>query len=1191
MALRKINSFATDLQPSPAEGRGEIETFNTVLLRAKQKAPVREALVLERKSGDADEPSNEPLTDEMVEELGQSEPGVLPVGDTRTAEEIIADTPALANLREVHKQLLRRMIPGYETDPAAAYHAAAVIRHIKNYDGNGNWVKDRAKAENGEIYGFKSAESIYTHKNTEARRFEDFIRYGYATLKGEEKIAPFMPFSETRTAEEIIADSPFLSSLAPGETQDMLDEIVPGYRTDARAAWHADRVMRMLERYDSNGTPFRGDDIDDHRTRRLEEFLNMRYDAIHGGEEHYGLEIDQSEFDASTERREDIRSRLTEEARVAAENFDKERYDALVAAGADAEAVPYQDPREALGAAVRSGDTDAVQRLLDTGKVDINAVDDQGRTVLFEVVDTPVDVINQTNPKAMLQVLLAKGIDMTKLDNDGVSALEALRDAAIIRGPYQIGDATQTRAAALHDAANDLQSWLTADLRTAVAEADQARAVALIKAGADGGAGFYGEEDRTKDISILQFVIGAGQREAFDAILASKPEGALKELINEQWEEGNTAAHAAAIFNQPEMLEELRRLGVDETIRNDAGMTPEEAFTHFKSHLERRGLPAAIVGAANLLEYLGLAGPAGLAIAAGAGAALLAYALYQHIHDGDASVNRPVPSPREGEPFSTPTPVQTSPTLPPQTSPYEGSPTVSWTPTFDATPTPSSEGEAQPTHGPAMELPVEIQEMIAGNLEGDDLVAMERDLTAYADTHPLFRAILRSGASELSRNYLALVDARQAAHILWLAPVTEDSLELEAIRPLTATLAYVTAEQREQFVNAVLRAGEGHGADEEQQRFENILELGPGIGALSDQQINRIVDAIMGVGDPRLHLNPNHNRRHAVESLIPLWQELPAAAQTRLFNYVMTRTNPRRQAGLIHAFGPVLQYMDTAPGGMRARLLEAAANINDPIQAANAFRLGEGFAHLTDAEEAMLADAAYDRFLDASQLPREDVQLFYVEVLSRLFHHLDARQRDTWRQMLQRLQMVQQPGDNGPVDLVSPTLSTILALNTAEEDDRDDALTDLINLPDAAIVDYFDSFHGRQIRTFSPEQQERLVERLLSVHADGDRLLGIIGLTRSGFAWMDSALQIRVLEAVRQIPISAETADTEQAGIEEDVWRFLRSLQPFMESMNSERLRLVQQIIGNVPEQFRDLWAEMLAFFHQEVGGRLLKPV
>jgi len=106
-----------------------------------------------------------------------------PMGDNRSAEQIIEDNPLLKNLGNQSgvKDALRERVGDFEHDADAAWRAAQMLNYVENYDETGKHI-DGGNVGNGRIDGFtKDGEARH---GTEAGRLQDFGKYGYDNLKG-----------------------------------------------------------------------------------------------------------------------------------------------------------------------------------------------------------------------------------------------------------------------------------------------------------------------------------------------------------------------------------------------------------------------------------------------------------------------------------------------------------------------------------------------------------------------------------------------------------------------------------------------------------------------------------------------------------------------------------------------------------------------------------------------------------------------------------------------------------------------------------------------------------------------------------------------------------------------------------------------------------------------------------------------
>lgn len=222
--------------------------------------------------------SEKPETREKAEALGLkwNRPG----NDSRSAQEILNDTPALKNLENKSgvKDMLKDQVGDYETDADAAYRAAQVIEHIQRFDGDGNAIVG-ADAGNGKIDGFTSSDEA--RHGTEAGRLQDFGRDGFDSLKGKmvdrEKLGDDTaarddaerlgirwerPEGDDRSARDILDDDPLLANLGnQSGVKDMLKDRVGDYERDADAAYRASQVLEHIERFYGDGKSIVGKDV------------------------------------------------------------------------------------------------------------------------------------------------------------------------------------------------------------------------------------------------------------------------------------------------------------------------------------------------------------------------------------------------------------------------------------------------------------------------------------------------------------------------------------------------------------------------------------------------------------------------------------------------------------------------------------------------------------------------------------------------------------------------------------------------------------------------------------------------------------------------------------------------------------------------------------------------------------------
>ena len=111
-----------------------------------------------------------------------------PEDDTRSAQEIVDENPALAAMASRDKQALKNLVGDFESDADSAFRASEVISHIKRYDAQGEEIPEKKRGGESRIDGWTRGDredmKSEATANTEAGRFQDFIKYGYDSLKG-----------------------------------------------------------------------------------------------------------------------------------------------------------------------------------------------------------------------------------------------------------------------------------------------------------------------------------------------------------------------------------------------------------------------------------------------------------------------------------------------------------------------------------------------------------------------------------------------------------------------------------------------------------------------------------------------------------------------------------------------------------------------------------------------------------------------------------------------------------------------------------------------------------------------------------------------------------------------------------------------------------------------------------------------
>lgn len=229
--------------------------------------------------------SNEPKPTPQ-DELGKGQKR--PEGDTRSAEQIIKDTPLLAQLGNQSgvKDNLKKQVGDFEKDADAAYRASKVLEHVEYIDEDGK-LTDGKDVGNDKVDGFtKDGEARH---GTEAGRLQDFGKYGYSSLRGEvikSDLNPDQkrPDGDTRSAKEIIDATPLLKNLGnQSDVKEKLKDQVGDFENDADAAYRATQVLEHVVSIDENGKLLTGYDAKDKDNDRIDGFTSKK-EARHGTE-------------------------------------------------------------------------------------------------------------------------------------------------------------------------------------------------------------------------------------------------------------------------------------------------------------------------------------------------------------------------------------------------------------------------------------------------------------------------------------------------------------------------------------------------------------------------------------------------------------------------------------------------------------------------------------------------------------------------------------------------------------------------------------------------------------------------------------------------------------------------------------------------------------------------------------------
>ncbi|WP_439863951.1 hypothetical protein [Pseudomonas antarctica] len=225
-------------------------------------------------------------TPKPTDELGKGQKR--PEGDTRSAEQIIKDTPLLAQLGNQSgvKDNLKKQVGDFEKDADAAYRASKVLEHVEYIDEDGKLTKGE-NVGNNSIDGFtKDGEARH---GTEAGRLQDFGKYGYSSLRGEVVKSDLgdkqkRPDGDTRSAKEIIDATPLLKNLGnQSDVKENLKKQVGDFEKDADAAYRATQVLEHVVGIDENGKLLTGYAARDKDNDKIDGFTSKK-EARHGTE-------------------------------------------------------------------------------------------------------------------------------------------------------------------------------------------------------------------------------------------------------------------------------------------------------------------------------------------------------------------------------------------------------------------------------------------------------------------------------------------------------------------------------------------------------------------------------------------------------------------------------------------------------------------------------------------------------------------------------------------------------------------------------------------------------------------------------------------------------------------------------------------------------------------------------------------
>lgn len=182
-----------------------------------------------------------------------------PQGDTRSAEQIINDSPLLKNLgtQDNVDRKLADKVGDYKHDADAAYRAVKVLEYIEKVGRDGKPAAQRDELNNignGQIDGYtKGGEARH---DSEAGRLQDFTRgKGYADLVDGGTRRQDVPSIDKLTAQDIQNANPLLKDLTNDNgVRDKLKEKVGDFDLDANAAARALGVLGYIKTSkDDNG--------------------------------------------------------------------------------------------------------------------------------------------------------------------------------------------------------------------------------------------------------------------------------------------------------------------------------------------------------------------------------------------------------------------------------------------------------------------------------------------------------------------------------------------------------------------------------------------------------------------------------------------------------------------------------------------------------------------------------------------------------------------------------------------------------------------------------------------------------------------------------------------------------------------------------------------------------------------------
>ena len=244
------------MEPIPDDGKPPLQVIGEHLKSKDGKALTEEEQIKQVKQ-DAVDKLNKTAEETLKkqEETIPVVPGrsdVRPEGDTRSAEQILKESPLLRNLGDQDHvdDKLKKIVGDYHTDADAAYRAVKILEYIEKVDRDGKPAHhkgDMNEIGNNKVDGYtKDGEARH---DSEAGRLQDFTRTGnYDLLVDGGTKKPELKTIENLTAEDIQNQNPVLKNLPrEGDVRVQLKEEVGDFDTDPDAASRAVAVLNYIK--------------------------------------------------------------------------------------------------------------------------------------------------------------------------------------------------------------------------------------------------------------------------------------------------------------------------------------------------------------------------------------------------------------------------------------------------------------------------------------------------------------------------------------------------------------------------------------------------------------------------------------------------------------------------------------------------------------------------------------------------------------------------------------------------------------------------------------------------------------------------------------------------------------------------------------------------------------------------------